>query len=247
MKEKDAIQILESKLKTERKEGNAKSYYYAGLLLMMLRKPDKAREYIDRSIKMNLCYLDKQIFALKGWLDLNHPDMAVSKKSHLFFDRSLGVEGKQHPDAILGKVKYIQLHNNNSTNNTNKKTSADDEILELINQLIVTYGQYLPGLIEKMRQNMLTKNWEQVLDNAQRDLYEKSPSIETGVLLGDAYMEVQQPDKAIESYEVSIKKNPKDPVLANKIGQALVKTHQYGRAIIYYEASLKQSGQHTLR
>ena len=40
---------------------------------------------------------------------------------------------------------------------------------------------------------------------------------------------VLQPEKAIEVYENALKKNPKDASLASKIGQALVKTHNYGK------------------
>lgn len=38
-----------------------------------------------------------------------------------------------------------------------------------------------------------------------------------------------QPEKAIEVYELALKKNPKDGALASKIGKALVKTHNYGK------------------
>ena len=42
----------------------------------------------------------------------------------------------------------------------------------------------------------------------------------------------QQPEKAIEVYETALKRNPRDGALASKIGQALIKTHQYGKASI---------------
>ncbi|KAK3106370.1 hypothetical protein FSP39_018677 [Pinctada imbricata] len=80
-----------------------------------------------------------------------------------------------------------------------------------------------------------------------RELVEKHPSIQTCLLLGDAYMSIQEPEKAIEVYENALKKNPKDAALASKIGQALVKTHNYGKAINYYEAALKSGGQSFLR
>ncbi|BFZ22635.1 hypothetical protein BsWGS_25674 [Bradybaena similaris] len=80
-----------------------------------------------------------------------------------------------------------------------------------------------------------------------RELVEKHPSPHTSLLLGDAYMSIQEPEKAIEVYEAALKRNPKDAALATKIGQALVKTHNYGKAINYYEASLKSGGQVTLR
>lgn len=72
-----------------------------------------------------------------------------------------------------------------------------------------------------------------------RELYDKQPNVETALLLGDAYMSIQEPDKAIEVYEKAMKNNPKETQLASKIGQALVKTHNYGKAINYYEAALK--------
>lgn len=42
-------------------------------------------------------------------------------------------------------------------------------------------------------------------------------------------------------------KNPKDATLAKKIGQALIKSHQYNKAISYYTAALKSGHQNLLR
>uniref|UniRef100_A0A671XG33 Tetratricopeptide repeat domain 21B n=1 Tax=Sparus aurata TaxID=8175 RepID=A0A671XG33_SPAAU len=55
------------------------------------------------------------------------------------------------------------------------------------------------------------------------------------------------PEKAIEVYEQALKKNPKDGALASKIGKALVKTHNYVKAINYYEVALKTEQQNFLR
>ncbi|KAE8581031.1 hypothetical protein XENTR_v10024640 [Xenopus tropicalis] len=80
-----------------------------------------------------------------------------------------------------------------------------------------------------------------------RDLVDKLPSSHTYLLLGDAYMNIQEPEKAIEIYEQALKKNPKDGTLASKIGKALIKTHNYSKAISYYEAALKSGQQSFLR
>ncbi|XP_030344690.1 tetratricopeptide repeat protein 21B isoform X2 [Strigops habroptila] len=80
-----------------------------------------------------------------------------------------------------------------------------------------------------------------------RDLVEKLPNAHTLLLLGDAYMNIQEPDEAIEVYEQALKKNPKDPALASKIGKALIKTHNYSKAISYYEAALRSGQQNFLR
>uniref|UniRef100_A0A672KY32 Tetratricopeptide repeat protein 21B-like n=1 Tax=Sinocyclocheilus grahami TaxID=75366 RepID=A0A672KY32_SINGR len=80
-----------------------------------------------------------------------------------------------------------------------------------------------------------------------RDLVDKLPSPHTFLLLGDAYMTIQEPELAIEVYEQALKKNPKDGAVASKIGKALVKTHNYVKAINYYEAALKSGQQNFLR
>uniref|UniRef100_A0A8B9LC89 Tetratricopeptide repeat domain 21B n=1 Tax=Astyanax mexicanus TaxID=7994 RepID=A0A8B9LC89_ASTMX len=80
-----------------------------------------------------------------------------------------------------------------------------------------------------------------------RDLVEKMPSSHTFLLLGDAYMNIQEPELAIEVYEQALKRNPKDGAVASKIGKALVKTHNYAKAINYYEAALKSGQQNFLR
>ncbi|KAK6310126.1 hypothetical protein J4Q44_G00200070 [Coregonus suidteri] len=58
-----------------------------------------------------------------------------------------------------------------------------------------------------------------------KELVEKLPSPYTCLILGDAYVNIQEPEKAIEIYEQARKKTPKDGALASKIGKALVKTH----------------------
>eukprot|EP00051_Salpingoeca_urceolata_P023185 m.390103 g.390103 ORF g.390103 m.390103 type:complete len:1321 (-) comp20074_c6_seq3:93-4055(-) len=80
-----------------------------------------------------------------------------------------------------------------------------------------------------------------------RELMDKNPTPHSGVLLGDAYMSIQEPEKAIAVYESALKKNPRDSALASKIGRALVKTHDYSKAINYYEAAVKSGDQSSLR
>ncbi|XP_040004915.1 tetratricopeptide repeat protein 21B isoform X1 [Xiphias gladius] len=101
---------------------------------------------------------------------------------------------------------------------------------------------------EKMADIYLNHRKEKRLyASCYREMVEKLPSPHTYLLLGDAYMNIQEPEKAIEVYEHALKKNPKDGALASKIGKALVKTHNYIKAINYYEAALKTEQQNFLR
>nr|XP_012597615.1 tetratricopeptide repeat protein 21A isoform X6 [Microcebus murinus] len=76
-----------------------------------------------------------------------------------------------------------------------------------------------------------------------RELCEQLPGPHTSLLLGDAFMNIQEPEKALEVYDEAYRKNPHDAFLVSRIGQAYVKTHQYSKAINYYEAAQKISGQ----
>ena len=66
-----------------------------------------------------------------------------------------------------------------------------------------------------------------------------NPAPRTYVVLGDAYLNIQEPEQAIAAYQDALKMNPNDHALALLIGRALVKTHEYHRAIEYYEDALE--------
>ncbi|XP_017279892.1 tetratricopeptide repeat protein 21B [Kryptolebias marmoratus] len=101
---------------------------------------------------------------------------------------------------------------------------------------------------EKMADIYLKHRREKLLyASCYREMVEKLPSPHTYLLLGDAYMNIQEPEKAIEIYEQALEKNTKDGALASKIGKALVKTHNYNKAINYYEVALKTEQQNFLR
>lgn len=73
-----------------------------------------------------------------------------------------------------------------------------------------------------------------------RELVEHCPGPKTYSMLGDAYMSIQEPERAIEAYEQALSQNPVDKVnIANKMGKALVKAHQYAKAISYYKDIVK--------
>ena len=56
-----------------------------------------------------------------------------------------------------------------------------------------------------------------------------------------------QPEKAIEVYELALKKNPKDGALASKIGKALVKTHNYAKVCTSPNSCLVKTSSNQLK
>ncbi|KAL0109295.1 hypothetical protein PUN28_014409 [Cardiocondyla obscurior] len=74
-----------------------------------------------------------------------------------------------------------------------------------------------------------------------RELVEHCPGPKTYSMLGNAYMSIQEPERAIEAYEQALSQNPINKAdIANKMGKALVKAHQYAKAISYYKDMVKQ-------
>eukprot|EP00730_Choanoeca_flexa_P019334 TRINITY_DN9437_c0_g2_i5.p1 TRINITY_DN9437_c0_g2~~TRINITY_DN9437_c0_g2_i5.p1 ORF type:complete len:1329 (+),score=492.54 TRINITY_DN9437_c0_g2_i5:125-4111(+) len=83
--------------------------------------------------------------------------------------------------------------------------------------------------------------------NCYKQLEQAYPSVHSTTLLGDAYMNIQEPEQAIAAYEEAMKKDPRNSALASKIGHAMVRTHDYTKAINYYETAVKSGGQASLR
>lgn len=151
--DREAVQELDAKLKEERKQSGEMGLYYGGLFLLLNDKPDKAREYIDRMLKMATT---KEGFVAKGWIELESGREA--KKAIKYFDDAIGMEGARDINALLGKAKYLESRHN--------FTGA----LEQINQLIVSYPGFLPALIEKMKLQLNLQDWDQAIETAQRAL-----------------------------------------------------------------------------
>ncbi|KAK2581329.1 hypothetical protein KPH14_008102 [Odynerus spinipes] len=90
--------------------------------------------------------------------------------------------------------------------------------------------------------NLKYKKDRQAFAKCFRELVEHCPGPKTYSMLGDAYISIQEPERAIEAYEQALNQNPSDKaIIANKMGKALVKTHQYMKAIDYYKDVVKQA------
>ncbi|XP_035914801.1 tetratricopeptide repeat protein 21B-like isoform X3 [Anopheles stephensi] len=71
-----------------------------------------------------------------------------------------------------------------------------------------------------------------------RELVANCPNASSYLMLGDAYMSIQEPDDAIKAYREAIRQSPHDALLASKLGRAYVRTHQYQKAITYYQEAI---------
>jgi tetratricopeptide repeat protein 21B len=67
------------------------------------------------------------------------------------------------------------------------------------------------------------------------EILDNNPSVENFKLTAQALMDIQEPEEAIQYYEKALDKDPDNLNLIREVGKALVMTHDYNRAIRYYE------------
>ncbi|XP_018767037.3 tetratricopeptide repeat protein 21B isoform X2 [Serinus canaria] len=156
--DRDAILELDARLKEQRKAAGQQALYYAGLFLWHLGREDKAREYVDRMIRFSGG--GKEGLILKAWLDLTCGKETHIKKALKYFDEALQ-EGND-VFALLGKAQYFEVRQNYSG------------ALEIVNQIIANFPNFIPAFIKKMKLQLALQDWEQTIETAHR-LLQKDP------------------------------------------------------------------------
>ncbi|XP_059246499.1 tetratricopeptide repeat protein 21A isoform X4 [Mustela nigripes] len=152
--DREAIQELESSLKEIRKTASARAMYYAGLFLWLMGRHDKAREYVDRTLKLSSS--SREGYVLRGWVDLTSDKPHTLKKSIKYLEQ--GMQDSKDVLGLMGKATYFMLQQNYSG------------ALEVVNQITVTSGSFLPALVLKMRLFLAQQDWEQTVEMGHRIL-----------------------------------------------------------------------------
>lgn len=161
--DKETIAQLDARLKSERKITSEFGLYYGALFLYFSRKIDKSKEYLDRHLKHNPNSVEG--LTLKGWIEISLDKASKHKTALQCFTTALNFE-KRNMDAVLGQVKL-------------KEIDGDFEgAMSLLNQLIVRYPNSLPALIEKMKMQLASLDWDLTMELASRILAADSKCLE---------------------------------------------------------------------
>ncbi|KAJ8385445.1 hypothetical protein AAFF_G00188970 [Aldrovandia affinis] len=211
--DRDVIQELDAKVKEDRKSASPRGLYYAGLLLWHLGRNDKAREYIERMIKVSNGA--KEGIILKGWIELTSNKETYAKKAGKYFDE--GLKEKADVFALMGKARYYEFRQNYSG------------ALEAMNQVVVSFPGFLPALVEKMKLLLTLQDWEQTVDAAQRLLQKDKSCVEAQRMIalhslcreGDIPESVKQLTNLITTLEMQ---EPHNPELLYRISLAFTRT-----------------------
>ncbi|XP_073097695.1 tetratricopeptide repeat protein 21B isoform X1 [Manis javanica] len=170
--DREAILESDARVKEQRKGAGPKTLYHAGLFLWHVGRHDKAREYIDRMIKMSNGSKEGQV--LKAWLDITRGKEPHTKKALRYFEE--GLQDGNDIFALLGKAQCLEMRQNFSG------------ALETINQIIMTFPSFLPAFIKKMKLQLALQNWDQTVETAQRLTLQDNQNVEALRMLALFYL-----------------------------------------------------------
>ncbi|XP_058585434.1 tetratricopeptide repeat protein 21A isoform X2 [Neofelis nebulosa] len=165
--DREAVQELENSLKEIRKTASGTALYYAGLFLWLVGHRDKAKEYIDRTLKVSSS--PREGYVLRGWVDLTSDKPHIVKKSIKYLEQ--GMQDAKDVLGLMGKATYFMLQQNYS------------EALEVVNQITGISGSFLPALILKMRLFLARQDWEQAVETGHRILEKDESNIDACQIL----------------------------------------------------------------
>uniref|UniRef100_A0A8C8EI59 Tetratricopeptide repeat protein 21B n=1 Tax=Oncorhynchus tshawytscha TaxID=74940 RepID=A0A8C8EI59_ONCTS len=142
----EAVAALETHVRNIRKTAGEKPLFYGALFLWLLGHVDKAKDYIDKILKISKSSKEGSI--LKGWVDMNSEDAFQRNNAICYLDG-----GGQHSRDVFGMMGKVP-----------QCTAA---ALPLI---VTSHSDFLPGLMLKMKLFLALQDWEQALDTAARIL-----------------------------------------------------------------------------
>ncbi|XP_014641369.1 PREDICTED: tetratricopeptide repeat protein 21B isoform X1 [Ceratotherium simum simum] len=170
--DREAILESDAKVKEQRKGAGPQALYHAGLFLWHVGHHDKAREYIDRMIKMSNGSKEGQV--LRAWLDITRGKEPYTKKALRYFEE--GLQDGNDIFALLGKAQCLEMRQNYSG------------ALETVNQIIMKFPSFHPAFVKKMKLQLALQDWDQTVETAQRLLLQDNKNVEALRMLALYYL-----------------------------------------------------------
>ncbi|XP_011169181.2 tetratricopeptide repeat protein 21B [Solenopsis invicta] len=161
--ERSTVTQIENRIRDERRKASCVALCLAASVLLLSRRADKAKEYIDRASKLKPTNIN--VLLVKGWLGLSLKPNANAPEIENFFDLVLKEESR-NLSALLGSAEM-------------KRHAGDyPGAIMILNSLIVRYPKQPLPLVEKMRCLLAAKDWEQVLEMVNRVLSLESNNLD---------------------------------------------------------------------
>ncbi|KAG5511650.1 hypothetical protein JKF63_07247 [Porcisia hertigi] len=113
-----------------------------------------------------------------------------------------------------------------------------DKSIELLRQVPSKSPYYIAAHSQLGKLFLSQKHNVAMYIRCFEEMAEAVQSAQSYVELGDAYSTIQEPEKAIAAYEKAKALSPSSNELSVRVGRALVASHDYAKAVRYYQDAL---------
>ncbi|XP_046939608.1 tetratricopeptide repeat protein 21B isoform X2 [Lynx rufus] len=232
--DKEAILESDARVKEQRKGAGPKALYHAGLFLWHIGRHDKAREYIDRMIKMSNGSKEGQV--LRAWLDITRGKEPYTKKALRYFEE--GLQDGNDIFALLGKAQCLEMRQNYSG------------ALDTVNQIIVNFPSFLPAFVKKMKLQLALQDWDQTVETAQRLMLQDNQNVEALRILALYYLCREGDIEKCGRSQLILRKvqtllqralalNPEQSEFATELGYQMILQGDMKEALKWYNTAMK--------
>eukprot|EP00736_Rhodelphis_marinus_P011266 Rmarinus@m.19544 len=112
--------------------------------------------------------------------------------------------------------------------------------LQLLRAVPKDNPQYMKAKIRIAGIYLEQRHDRRMYERTYDDMVEKMRTKNAYIVKGEAMLKIGEPEKAVKSFELALKEDRNDADLARRIGHALTMTHDYDKAINYYEKAVQQ-------
>uniref|UniRef100_A0A8C2QYJ1 Tetratricopeptide repeat domain 21B n=1 Tax=Capra hircus TaxID=9925 RepID=A0A8C2QYJ1_CAPHI len=235
--DREAILESDARVKEQRKGAGPKVLYHAGLFLWHIGRHDKAREYIDRMIKISNGSKEGQV--LRAWLDITRRKEPYTKKALRYFEE--GLQDGNDIFALLGKAQCLEMRQNYSG------------ALETVNQIIMNFPGFLPAFVKKMKLQLALQDWDQTVETAQRLMLQDNQNLEALRMLALYYLcregDIEKVNRLCGRSQLILQKtqtllerafslNPQQSEFATELGYQMILHGKVKEALKWYKTAM---------
>lgn len=164
--DEEAITRLKSQTKDLKNNAPDSAVLLACQLFCHMGMADKARGLIGELISRN--QENPNFLMAYGWIEIYAG--GDLKEAAGLFDQVMDEVGEQmyskFLDSILGKIKVLEI------------LKDYKNMVEYLNDLLVKAPRFVPGLVEKVKAQVLIGNWDDIVESVQRVLLASNKNIE---------------------------------------------------------------------
>ena len=98
--------------------------------------------------------------------------------------------------------------------------------LELLSSIQPGQCYYLQAKTKMANIYLVNKKDRLSFAQCFKELVQNNPGSDSYIMLGDAYMSIQEPDEAVEAYRQAVVQDPMNPTLSSKLGRGYVSKYR---------------------